>query len=199
MKHQTHKQRFRPPRQEGFTLLELLVTISIAAILVAVAVPGLTRFVQNSREDSEADSLISSLQYARSEAVKRDANVEICASADEATCSGGTAWNTGWIVETTAVPPAVPEVLQAIPALGGGNTLSGTFNGAGINQVIFQPNGFVAAAGGAGLYLTTYFKLCDPRGANYARDVEVTGIGAVQSSPTFGQTLDSPPKALACP
>jgi len=181
------------------TLLELLVTISVAAILIAVAVPGLTTFVQNSRDDSEADSLISSLQYARSEAVKRDANVVICASSDEATCNGGTAWNTGWIVETSAVAPAAPEVLQAIPALGGGNTLSGTFNGAAVSQLTFQPNGFVQAAGGAGLYLTTYFKLCDQRGANYARDVEITGIGGVQSSPLPGQTLDTPPKALVCP
>lgn len=199
MTDQTSNQPVRPPRQAGFTLLELLVTISVAAILVAVAIPGLTTFVQNSRDDSEADSLISSLQYARSEAVKRDANVEVCASSDEATCNGGTAWNTGWIVETVAAPPAAAEVLQAIPALGGGNTLSGTLNGGPVSEVTFQPNGFDAAAGGVGNYSTTYFKLCDSRGAKYARDVEITGIGSIQASPTPGQTLDSPPKAIGCP
>lgn len=174
-----------------------MVTLGVAAIMVGLAVPSLTVFVQNSREDAQADTIISSLQFARSEAVKRDANVEICASADQATCSGSSNWATGWIVETTAPAPVV--VLQVVPALSGANTLSASFNGAGANQVTFQSNGFNNAAGGAGIYVTTYFKLCDVRGAAYARDIEVSGIGAVQSSPTPGQTLDTPPKALACP
>lgn len=186
-------------RQRGFSLLELLVTISVAAILIAIAVPSLSLFIQNSREDAQADSLISSLQYARSEAVKRDADVEVCASTDQATCSGAANWATGWIVEAVPTPPAAATVLQVMPQLGGNNTLSGTFNGAGVTQVTFQPNGFVKAAGGAGVYLNTYFTLCDSRGATYARDIEITGIGAVQASSTPGQTLDTPSKALACP
>lgn len=173
-----------------------MVTVAVAAILLAIAVPSLTVFIQNSREDSEADSLISSLEYARSEAVKRDANVEVCASTDNATCSGATGWQTGWIVVTTATPATV---LQASPALGGGNTLSAAFNGAGVSDVIFQPNGFVSAAAGAGQYKTTYFTLCDARGAKYARDIEVSAIGGVQSSSTPGQDLENPAHALTCP
>lgn len=186
-------------RQQGFSLLELLVTISVAAILIAIAVPSLTMFIQNSREDAQADSLISSLEYARSEAVKRDANVEVCASADQATCSNAASWATGWIVETVATPPAAPTVLQVMSQLSGNNTLTGAFNGAAVTQVTFQPNGFVQAAGGAGVYVNTYFTLCDSRGASKARDIEITGIGAVQASSTAGQNLDTPPKALACP
>jgi type IV fimbrial biogenesis protein FimT len=170
--------------------------MAVAAILIGLAVPSLTTFIQNGREDSEADSLISSLEYARSEAVKRDATVEVCASTDGATCSGSTTWATGWIVNAAG---ATPSVLQVIPQLGGGNTLSATFNGGGVNEVTFQANGFVQAAAGAGVFATTYFRLCDERGATYARDVEVTAIGAVQSSSTSGQTLDTPPKALTCP
>jgi type IV fimbrial biogenesis protein FimT len=187
---------FRSRQQWGFSLLELLVTISVAAILIAIAVPSLSMFIQNSREDSQADSLISSLQYARSEAVKEDANVEVCASADGATCSNANNWATGWIVETTVAPITV---LQVIPQLTGNNTLTGTFNGAAVSQVVFQPNGFVQAAGGKGVFVNTYFKLCDARGAAYARDVEITGIGAVQASTTPGKTLDTPPQAIACP
>lgn len=183
-------------RQRGFTLLELLVTVSVAAILIAIAVPSLTTFVQNSRADSEADSLISSLGYARSEAVKRDATVEICPSTDDTGCSGSSSWQTGWIVATTTTPATV---LQVVPQLGGSNTLTATFNGAGVTHITFQPNGFVKAAAGAGVYATTYFTLCDLRGAQYARDVEVSALGGVQSSPTAGQSLDSPPKALTCP
>jgi type IV fimbrial biogenesis protein FimT len=187
-------------RSEGFTIVELMVTIAVAAILVAIATPSLTTFIQNSRETSEANSLVMSLDYARSEAIKEDAPVEVCASADPYTaCSGDVAaggWATGWIVQTTANPPIV---LQVMPVLGGGNTLSASFNGNNVSEVTFQPNGFVQAAGGANVFKTTYFTLCDTRGATYARDIEVTAIGGVQSSPTPGQDLLSPPQALACP
>ncbi|EQD36238.1 type-4 fimbrial pilin related signal peptide protein [mine drainage metagenome] len=177
-----------------------MVTLAVAAILLAIAVPALRVFIQNNREDSEADSLISSLDYARSEAVKRDANVEVCASvvganaAATPTCSDSTAWNTGWIVETTG---QAPTVLQVKSPLQGGNTLSGAFNGAGVTHITFEPNGFVKAAAGSGQYNTTYFTLCDGRGAQYARDIEVSAVGAAQASPNPGQTMTG--QALACP
>lgn len=187
----------------GFTLLELLVTITIGAILMAIAVPSLTTFIQNSRETSEENSLVGSLDYARSEAVKSDASVEVCASTDGATCSGAEAagaWATGWIVESLLNGTAT--VLQTMPALGTTNTLSSSFSPPAsppsyVTEVTFQPNGFVQAAAGAGVYQTTYFTLCDPRGAGYARDIEVTAIGAVQTLPTAGVALDS--EALTCP
>lgn len=187
-------------QQRGFTLLELLITVAVAAILIAVAVPSLTTFIQDSRDTAESDSLISSLEYARSEAVKEDADVEVCASANvstvtngaNATCSGSTSWSTGWIVATAA-----GTVLQVGAPLGGSNTLSSKFNGAGISEVTFMPNGFVQAAGGNGEYLTTYFTLCDPRGATYARDVEISAIGSVQASSNAGYTVNG--TALTCP
>ncbi len=193
----------RLSRQGGFTLLELLVAVAVAAILLALAVPALRVFIQNNREDAEADSLISSLDYARSEAVKRDADVEVCASAVDTstpatpTCSGSTTWNTGWIVETIVPVAGTPAVLQVKSPLAAGNTLSATLGGTGVTQITFQPDGFVAAAAGAGLYDTTYFTLCDSRGAAYARDIEISAVGAVEASPTPGQTLNG--QALACP
>ncbi len=193
----------RLSRQRGFTLLELLVAVAVAAILLALAVPALRVFIQNNREDAEADSLISSLDYARSEAVKRDADVEVCASAVDTstpatpTCSGSTTWNTGWIVETIVPVAGTPAVLQVKSPLAAGNTLSATLGGTGVTQITFQPDGFVAAAAGAGLYDTTYFTLCDSRGAAYARDIEISAVGAVEASPTPGQTLNG--QALACP
>jgi hypothetical protein len=81
--------------------------------------------------------------------------------------------------------------------LQGGNTLSATLDGNAATEVTFEPNGFVEAAAGAGLYKTTYFTLCDSRGAPYARDIEISAVGAVEASPTPGKTLNG--NALACP
>lgn len=170
-----------------------MVTVAVGAILLTIAVPSLRTFIQNNREDAEADSLISSLDYARSEAVKRDQDVEVCASSDGATCSNATTWQTGWIVLATSTPTP----LQVKAALSGGNTLSGTFNGAGISQITFQANGFVKAAAGSQVYQTTHFTLCDSRGATYARDIEVSAVGAVQASSTPGQNLSN--QSLTCP
>ena len=181
----------------GFTLFELFVTLAVAGILLAFAAPSLTVFVQNTRETSEANSLVMSLDYARSEAIKQDANIEICTSNDGVNCSGNAApggWASGWIVLTTN---AAPTVLQVMPALGAPNTLSAAFNGNNIASVIFQANGFVQAAAGSGVYQTTFFTLCDARGAAFARDVEITPIGGVQSSATAGQNLAA--GALNCP
>jgi type IV fimbrial biogenesis protein FimT len=166
--------------------------------------PSLTSFVQNSRQTSEANSLIMSLDFARTEAIKEDANVQICASANGQTCSGDVAaggWWTGWIVQTLPPTPNAPTVLQAMPALGANNTLSATFTVAGvlgnISQVTFQANGFVQAAAGSNNWTSTYFTLCDVRGSTWARDVEITATGAVQASPTAGETLAG--AAVNCP
>ncbi len=118
--------------KRGFTLIELLVTLSVAGILVTIAVPNYRLFVINNRMASQANDMITAIILARSEAVKRGANVTICASSDAATCVGG--WQNGWIVRDAAGTP-----LRVQQALGGSSVLTGgtdvastiTFNSAG--------------------------------------------------------------------
>ncbi|ODS24880.1 hypothetical protein AB835_01040 [Candidatus Endobugula sertula] len=84
----------------GFTLVELLVTIAIAAILLTIAVPSFTRLISSSNTDSAVNRLGRSFAYARSEAVTRAENVVVCTSSDGATCSGN--WGNGWITYVDA-------------------------------------------------------------------------------------------------
>jgi type IV fimbrial biogenesis protein FimT len=97
--------RARSPRgslrnQAGFTLLELMITLVVAGVLVGVAAPNLRSFLQNNRLTSAANDMLRSFQIARSEAVKRQQNVVVCASANPTaanpTCSYGAF--SGWIV-----------------------------------------------------------------------------------------------------
>ena len=86
-------------RQQGFTLVELLITIVVISILLATAVPSFMQAIKNNRVAGQANSLVVSMQVARNEAVKRGVSTIICAAnADMDACSGNNDWSTGWIV-----------------------------------------------------------------------------------------------------
>lgn len=95
-----------PKITAGFTLIELMVTVAVAAILLAVAAPSFTSFLASWRLTSTANELIAAVHYARSEAIGLNRNVDFCrASSGTATvCSGGAnaRWE-HWIIHTGAV------------------------------------------------------------------------------------------------
>jgi type IV fimbrial biogenesis protein FimT len=87
----------------GFTLLELLTVIAIAAILAAVAIPSFTKVIATQRLKSAASNIQVSLLTARSEGIKR--NVNVCVSTSNSTCTGTGDWTQGWYVIDTSVSP----------------------------------------------------------------------------------------------
>ena len=179
----------------GFTLIELLVTMTVAAILAAIAVPAFNSFVLNNRDANQINSLVSSFNYARSEAVKRNTSfgVAVCPSGDGATCNapaGG--WSAGWIVLDLDPAIAAPRnVLQVVPGLGGSNVL--TASGALANGGIT----YRSTGGISNPVLPFKIKICDVRNGAYGRDVEVNAVGNIASSPMPGQ--DANRGVLACP
>ena len=79
------------PRQKGFTLIELMVTIAIAAVLMMVGVPSFVAFQRNSQLTSAANSFIAALSAARGEAMKRGRQAVVVPRADND-------WAPGWTV-----------------------------------------------------------------------------------------------------
>ena len=153
-------------RNAGFTLVELMITIAIAAILATVAVPAFQNFVLNNRMTGNANDMIATLGYVRSEAVKRAADVTLCASDDGATCSG--TWTDGWVVLDNA-----GNVLRAQEALGGTTTL------AGAGTIVFNANGRMTTPAAA-----TTLALCPGKAGIQGRQIaiEPSGRGRVVSA-----------------
>jgi len=86
-------------RENGFTLIELLITIVVVSILLATGVPSVIQMVKNNRVTTQANKLVTTIQLARNEAVKRETRTTICAAnANLDDCSSTTSWTNGWIV-----------------------------------------------------------------------------------------------------
>lgn len=84
-------------RVRGFTVIELMVTVAVIGVLAVVAVPAMSGLVNAYRLNGAAGELQTAIQLAKSESVRRNVPVTVCASADGTTCSGATAWSR-WIV-----------------------------------------------------------------------------------------------------
>ena len=166
-------------QQAGFTLIELMIVMIIVAIFVTVGVPNFQNLISDNRLSTQANRLVSSLQLARSEALKLRTPVSVCRSTDGANCAGAGAWETGWLVfvDTNANGNVDGElVIQSNSGLNSSNTLraaAAPFN----DFVNYQPTGLQNAAAGN-------FRLCDGNNPDVTqgRQITVTTTGRVQTA-----------------
>ena len=136
-------------RQRGFTLTELMVVVSIVAILLGIGVPSY-RYITNSyRVSSEVNGLLGDLMYARSEAIKEGQFVTVCVTTNGRNCSGTNSWDRGWLVfsnPTNAVQPP-GQILRIQDKFLGRNPDS--FNADnGVSSVTYNREGFATTAAG---------------------------------------------------
>jgi len=83
---------------QGFTLIELMLTLTVAAIVLGIAIPSFNQTMLNNSSASLGSELSVALNYARSEAVKRAKRVSICASDNGTSCLAINNWDKGWLV-----------------------------------------------------------------------------------------------------
>lgn len=158
----------------GFTMIELIVTMSVAAILVGIAAPAFVSSAQGARRRAEVSDLVVALTWARSEAVKQNSVTGVTVTAN------GT-WGQGWAVCCTLAGAQVTSAraldsrssLTAVQAATA--PLSVTFIGSGAQ---LKPTG------------TLLFTFCDARGATAASAVEVNPSGQIQGGSKPGFRVD---------
>ena len=138
--------RFRPARgcgagaarARGFSLVEMMVTVAVIAIVGAIAAPAFSDMIRHNRVVSSSNEMVAALQLARAEALARRSTTALCASNDGRTCSGSV--GSLWIVLSTK--NGVPSVLRSI-TVHPGLRLVPSGNLASTARIGFSSSGFV--------------------------------------------------------
>ncbi len=178
----------------GVTLVELMMVLTVVVILVGIAIPAVGNFVRNSRLTTQANDFVADLAYARSEAIKRGANVVVCKSIDTTTASppscsaGGDAWATGRLIfaeniaTTNGALDAGEEILRIRIPLEGSNTLNGGANVAA--NIVFTRTGLTTLGDPANPGDNS-FALCNgsDTASGRAIDIAVTGRPTLRKNP----------------
>ncbi len=183
-------------RCAGFTVVEIMITLVIIAVILSAAVPSVTFIIKNNRLVTQANEIMAVIHFARSEAVKRAVDVIICRSADpDATTPvcGGTAkvWTSGYLVfaddgnYTNKVYDAGSDILlQRGQVSAPGVTLQ--TNTVWDSYISYSFTGFAETAG-----VTAVMSVCDDRGPEHGKEIRIlpSGIPMVSDLSSASCTL----------
>ncbi|MDX8126290.1 GspH/FimT family pseudopilin [Methylomonas sp. OY6] len=182
-------QKLFTETSKGFTLVELMVTIAIAGVLVGIAIPSFTSIISNNRLTTSANELVTALNLARSEAVKRGFQVTVRRKG-----ATSTQWESGWDIfvdrdgnntfsdngNATLCEATEDCLLKTYSALPGNLTLR-TGNSSYKDYAAYLPNGLSKAGVG------DTFTLCSDSGTSMPqRTIVINPIGRPRTSAATG-------------
>lgn len=176
--------------QWGFTLIELLVTMTIAVVLMMIAVPSFKNITLSNKLTTSANDMVSALNIARMEAIKRNSSTQFCSNSAGANTTGssdnlgnGCGDETGavWAMSGTAAS----QVLAGTPTLVAPLQLKG-------NSIAlrFTAQGLARQVGSTTLYEGTVVDICTS---------ELSGDNHRVITMTAGSILESKPGSGSCP
>lgn len=173
----------RHSRALGFTLVELMVTIAIVGILLAIGLPSFQGSMRSNRVATTTNEMLASISLARTEAIRSTRPSVLCASGDGSVC--GLDWNQGWIVWVDSNGDVVrnpgepvvryvqghPQMALAVTTAGAASTTTVIFDNRG------RPNN-----GGADRSFALQPSPCDA-GQSLLRTMTLSGVGHVNTVP----------------
>ena len=162
--------------QHGFTVIEMIITMTIVAILVGIGVPSYRYVTTANRMSGEINGLLGDLQFARAEAVKEGQTVSVCSTNDGTSCLGTGTWSGGWLVfsdtATIGSVDGTDQLLRVQKGLTNGDTL--VSDTAGFGVITFNREGFARNMPGP-----VFLQLHDSTSkTQYMRCVSITVVGA---------------------
>ena len=171
-----------PSFQAGYTLVELLVVMALGTILLSIAVPSMTAMLNTQRANAAGSSFLASLNLARAEAIKRNARVVVCKSADGLSCMLTGGWNQGRITfhdaNNNAAIDADEQLIERYGALPDGLSLTGNTSVA--NYVSYSASGSAKLVTGA--FQAGTFTLClTPASSAEVQQIVLSSTGRARS------------------
>lgn len=170
----------------GYTVLELMVTVSIAALLLVMGIPSLQGFKQQQLMKAALASLQNDLMMGRSEAVHLNTRVVSCPGTPQDGCSGASDWSGGWIVFADSNADRSRQPSEPLVRHGQGfenMKISGT---AGRTDIRFHPDGSSPGSNGS-------ITFCGLGGPDQARKLIISNLGRVRRDSAAGTDTDNCP------
>lgn len=168
-------------RAAGFSMIELMITIAIVAILMALAFPSFEGSMRSNRVATTTNELIASLSLARSEALRNPGGAVICTSTDGLACGG--AWTDGWIVWIDvdgdgAMDPGDRVVRTITP----NNRVTLTATAAAGSELVLRFDSYGRMVDNNIRQIQLQPSDC-PTGQQLRRQLDIAGTGQVRTSP----------------
>ena len=161
-------------KEKGFTLFELITSLSVVTILLSLAIPSLKSFLLNQNMVAQSNELVSHLNYGRYTATVMARRLIMCPSTDKVSCTGGYSWDGGWIIfideNYSRNREPGEEILRIQTQLQHDIDLTSS---SGRPRVNFFPDGTTPGSNAT-------FTLCDERGSADARAVIISNVGRVR-------------------
>jgi type IV fimbrial biogenesis protein FimT len=173
-------------RSAGVTLLEMMMTVAIVAVLGGIAAPSFTGMIRDNERTAAVNSFVHALYLARSEAIKRGRIVSVCKSSDGSTCNRAGAWSDGWMVFVNDDADDQPQrddgedILMVYAGWPNGSITS--------NRLAYSFRAYNQSVVNGTLLF------CDSRGGDHARAIIISQTGRPRVS-----QRDSSNKPLRCP
>ncbi len=181
--------------QRAFTLLELLIVVTLGAVLLVIGLPDLRGVILDSRMLSATSEFMSALNLARSEAILRGQRVAMCHSSDLKQCDSGNdrIWENGWLIfndpngNGEIDPDEGEDIVRVMEGIADGMTIR---SGGHFSQfVAYLPSGMSRSNMGVG---NGSFRICDERGPDAAEKVILSVTGRPRVADGDQVSIDCP-------
>ena len=161
------------PPTNGFTVLEIMVTLSITAILLSLGVPAFQDYSLRQRMNASISALHNDLLYGRSQAVYRNTQVVACPGSPSSGCAQSTDWTAGWILFDDTDTDRQHQADEDLLRHGQGLENIRIHSSSGRNNFRFYPNGSSPGSNGS-------LSLCGAGGPQRARKLVISNLGRIR-------------------